>query len=161
MQGDPVSGAYVVCVGLSLAQVSQVARLLRDNAVVLATPDARGARTLFEDEYAGHHPPDGDHGGAGLRVGEVEVDLATREVRIAGAPVHMSVREFDLLAALASDTQRVWSFAELTERVWHTGYLGDPDPVISTVKRLRKRLGSVSRMEVSSVRGIGYRLVPR
>ncbi|WP_050761603.1 winged helix-turn-helix domain-containing protein [Beutenbergia cavernae] len=89
----------------------------------------------------------------------MRVDLGTREVTIAGRRVHLSTREFDLLVALASEMDRVWSFAELTVHVWHTGYLGDPDTVTSAVKRLRKRLAAVGGLEVASVRGIGYRLL--
>lgn len=94
-----------------------------------------------------------------LTHGPLRVNLATREVTIAGRRVHLSVREFDLLAALASETDRVWSFAELTANVWRTGYLGDSNVVVSTVKRLRKRLTGVGGLEVASVRGIGYRLL--
>jgi hypothetical protein len=90
--------------------------------------------------------------------GPLQVNLATREVTIRGRRVHLSIREFDLLAALASETDRVWSFAELTANVWRTGYLGDSDVVVSTVKRLRRRLLAAEGLEVASVRGIGYRL---
>ncbi|TDE94000.1 winged helix family transcriptional regulator [Occultella glacieicola] len=90
--------------------------------------------------------------------GPLQVNLATREVTFRGRRVHLSIREFDLLAALASETDRVWSFAELTANVWRTGYLGDSDVVVSTVKRLRRRLLAADGLEVASVRGIGYRL---
>ncbi|GAB2464109.1 winged helix-turn-helix domain-containing protein [Xylanimonas ulmi] len=94
-----------------------------------------------------------------LHRGPLSVDLATREVTARGMRVHLSRREFDLLAALASDVGRVWSFEELTLLVWRQGYLGDADHVTSAVKRLRKRLGPVPGLEVASVRGVGYRLV--
>jgi DNA-binding response OmpR family regulator len=86
------------------------------------------------------------------------VDLAGREVIALGRRVYLSAREFDLLATLALEAGRVWSFAELTARVWQLPYLGDSDPVTSAVKRLRKRLAPVRDVEVASVRGVGYRL---
>jgi len=93
-----------------------------------------------------------------LRVGSLLVDLAGREVTAFGRRVYLSAREFDLLATLALEAGRVWSFAELTARVWQLPYLGDSDPVTSAVKRLRKRLALVRDVEVASVRGVGYRL---
>ncbi|GAA4713730.1 Transcriptional regulatory protein, C terminal [Promicromonospora umidemergens] len=96
-----------------------------------------------------------------LVAGPLLVDLAGREVTALGRRVYLSAREFDLLATLALEAGRVWSFAELTARVWQLPYLGDSDPVTSAVKRLRKRLSPVRDVEVASVRGVGYRLKVR
>ena len=96
-----------------------------------------------------------------LVAGPLFVDLAGREVIALGRRVYLSAREFDLLATLALEIGRVWSFAELTARVWQLPYLGDSDPVTSAVKRLRKRLAPVRDVEVASVRGVGYRLKVR
>ncbi|WP_423462715.1 winged helix-turn-helix domain-containing protein [Promicromonospora sp. MS192] len=93
-----------------------------------------------------------------LVAGPLLVDLAGREVTARGRRVYLSAREFDLLATLALEAGRVWSFAELTAQVWQLPYLGDSDPVTSAVKRLRKRLAPVRDVEVASVRGVGYRL---
>ena len=181
---EPVGG-YVLCIGVPLQRVGEVARLLRGRAAVIATADTDGARTLLgqpppavlPDDEAPHAlevharapaPPSGeipvvvapDHDRARrIVLGALAIDLAAREVSARGVPVHLSIREFDLLATLASAPERVWSFAELTSTVWRTGYLGDPDPVVSAVKRLRKRLRVLPELRVSSVRGIGYRLV--
>lgn len=150
---------YVLCVGLSLEACGEVARLVQDQAVVVAAADTDGARAIL-----GPAPPTptGEHERrehSMLQTGPVRMDLATRETTVAGHPVHLSPREFDLLAAMLSEVDRVWSFAELTQRVWHTGYLGAPDVVTSAIKRLRKRLAAVGGLEVASVRGIGYRVV--
>jgi hypothetical protein len=93
-----------------------------------------------------------------VSAGPLVIDLAGREVTASGKTLHLSAREFDLLALLASDVGRVWSFAALTEGVWGTDYLGDREQLTSTVKRLRKRLGVGSGCEVRSVHGVGYRL---
>lgn len=93
-----------------------------------------------------------------LTVGSLRIDVAAREVALRDKPVHLSAREFDLLALLASDLGRVWSFAALTRQVWGSDYVGDRERLTSTVKRLRKRLGSGAGCEVRSVHGVGYRL---
>ncbi|MCA5894158.1 winged helix-turn-helix domain-containing protein [Isoptericola sp. NEAU-Y5] len=167
-------GGYVLCVGIPLQRVGEVARLLRGRAPVIATADVDGARMLLGPPAGGPAgavvPPAVLDGGLdelvtddeqAVRIvrGPLQVDLAAREVTARGDRIHLSMREFDLLAALASDTDRVWSFADLTRTVWRTVYLGDPDPVVSAVKRLRKRLHSVPELRLSSVRGVGYRLL--
>lgn len=75
-----------------------------------------------------------------------------------GRAIHLSAREFDLLAMLASDVGRVWSFAELTQQIWGADFRGDREHLVSTVKRLRKKLILHGAGEVHSVHGIGYRL---
>ena len=182
---EPVGG-YVLCIGLPLQRVGEVARLLRGRAAVIATADTDGARILLgppppavvPDDEPPHAlevharapaAPSGevpvvpavpvDDQVRRIVLGALTVDLAAREVTAGGVPVHLSMREFDLLVALASAPDRVWSFAELTSTVWRTSYLGDPDPVVSAVKRLRRRLHVLPELRVSSVRGIGYRLV--
>lgn len=155
---------YVLCVGLSLEACGEVARLVKDQAVVVAAADTDGARALLgpvrsDDGRPGSDPPSRPHPVTVLQRGPLRVDLAAREATIGPRQLHLSPREFDLLAALASEIERVWSFAELTSRVWHTRYLGAPDVVTSAVKRLRKRLDCVPGLEVASVRGIGYRLM--
>ncbi|GAB4086862.1 hypothetical protein GCM10028784_34920 [Myceligenerans cantabricum] len=90
--------------------------------------------------------------------GPLTLDRAAREVQVQGREVHLSAQEFDLLATLASQADRVWTFAELTAHVWGTRYLGDADAVTSAIKRLRRRLPRMRGLEVASVRGVGYRL---
>ena len=167
-------GGYVLCVGMPLQRVGEVAQLLRGRAAVIATADAEGARMLLgppggrpdpvqppptPDWYPVVEAVPADEAPVRYVRGPLEVDLAAREVTARGSGIHLSMREFDLLAALASDTDRVWSFADLTRTVWRTVYLGDPDPVVSAVKRLRKRLVPVPELRLSSVRGVGYRLL--
>lgn len=95
---------------------------------------------------------------APIEHGPLTLDISAREVRVQGQEVHLSAQEFDLLATLASQPGRVWTFAELTAHVWGTRYLGDADAVTSAIKRLRRRLPRVRGLEVASVRGVGYRL---
>ena len=52
------------------------------------------------------------------RVGELTIDPSTRAVRLRGAPVRVSAKEFSLLHMLASDPSRVFSKSELLRDVW-------------------------------------------
>ncbi|MFK4835349.1 winged helix-turn-helix domain-containing protein [Microbacterium sp. ZW T2_14] len=163
----------VLCVGMPLRHVGELAKLLRDLAVVVAAPDVEGALTLLRDVRSDGNDPDAPPRGVlvptrrtGAEVstvptviGPLRIASAAREVSVAGIRLHLSAQEFDLLAALASDTRRVWSFAELTERVWRTDYLGDREHVNSAIKRLRRRLAGRPGIRIVSVRGVGYRLM--
>ena len=96
---------------------------------------------------------------APLTIGRLRIAPAAREASVAGIGVHLSAQEFDLLAVLASDLDRVWSFEDLTAHVWRTAYLGDRDHVNSAIKRLRGRLARHPGIQIASVRGVGYRLM--
>lgn len=97
-----------------------------------------------------------------LAVGPLCIDRGLHQVTIEGRVVEFSAREFDLLCLLAGDMEKVWTFAELTKKVWKTSYLGDADMLVSAVKRLRRRLAAVGDgIQVVSVRGVGFRLVAR
>ena len=53
-----------------------------------------------------------------VAVGDLEIDLASRVVRVGGDPVQLSAKEFDLLVALAEDPERVFRKEELLRDVW-------------------------------------------
>lgn len=89
-----------------------------------------------------------------LRLGEVEVDGAGREVRRDGSAVALTAREFDVLEYLARRPGRVVSKAEILRGVWASDFDGDPNIVEVYVGRLRRRLG----VPIETVRGAGYRL---
>jgi DNA-binding response OmpR family regulator len=153
---------------MPLRLVSEMSRLLSDLAVVVAATDVDGALALLlEDRGDQSDPPprpapaaDQDAGGdpADFSAGRLQVFPRAREASVDGVPLRLSAQDFDLLAALASDVERVWSFEDLTARVWRTAYLGDRDHVNSAVKRLRRRLADRPGVEIVSVRGVGYRL---
>jgi len=96
-----------------------------------------------------------------LRAGDLEVDVAAREVRLAGETVALTVREFDLLAFLMAHSHRVFRREELLERVW--GYtFGDTATVTVHVRRLREKVerDPASPSHIQTVWGVGYRFEP-
>ncbi|WP_454778577.1 response regulator transcription factor [Georgenia muralis] len=99
----------------------------------------------------------------------LRVDTAARMVDIDGTPVHLTRSEFDLLAALVAEPNRVLRKAELVRRLWGQDYdTGTPvlDSDLRTVEvhmaNLRRKLGddAASPRFVVTVRGVGYRLAP-
>jgi DNA-binding response OmpR family regulator len=93
-----------------------------------------------------------------IRAGELTLDPATRSVRVGGAPVALSAKEFALLHALATEPTRVLTKAELLRDVWGYRSLGASRTVDAHACRLRRKLSRGGRRYVLNVRGVGYRL---
>jgi DNA-binding response OmpR family regulator len=87
------------------------------------------------------------------------IDPAGRTVTVAGHPVELTRREFDLLAMLASNPGRAFSRAYLLERIWGDEVEVFDRTVDSHVVRLRKKLGEAGQ-RIATVWGVGYRFTP-
>ncbi|MFI5622402.1 winged helix-turn-helix domain-containing protein [Nocardioides sp. NPDC051685] len=88
----------------------------------------------------------------------VQLDRPGRRALHGGRDLRLSPREFDLLTMLLDQPGRAWSYDDLCSKVWCQPYLGDPDTIATAIRRLRKRLGPVSSVEITALRGFGYRL---
>lgn len=86
----------------------------------------------------------------------VSIDKAQRRVLIDGAEVDLTVKEFDLLAVLAEEPERVVPRQELFSRVWDPVWVGTGKTLDVHVASLRRKLGDPALIE--TVRGVGYRL---
>lgn len=92
-----------------------------------------------------------------LEVGDVRLNPATREVTVAGGPVELSAREFDLLAFLMHAPGRVFTREQIYEGVWGYAYMGQTKVIDVFVSTLRRRLGTTPDDSiVRTVRGVGY-----
>ncbi len=91
-----------------------------------------------------------------LTFGAIELDVATRVVRVAGCDVDLTRNEFTLLSLLAARSPRPVTRAELFSAL---GYREDAQShaVKQTILRLRAKLGLASS-QVKAITGIGYRL---
>ena len=94
-----------------------------------------------------------------LRVGPLEVDPASRDVRMHGQRIDLSQKEFALLRALAADPTRVFTKEELLRGVWGFRTLGTTRTLDSHACRLRQKLGEQGERFVVNVWGVGYALV--
>jgi len=100
--------------------------------------------------------PVGDDTRQVLTVGTLDVDLARREVRLAGKPVELATKEFSLLAYLVENQGIALSRRQLLDGVWGQGWFGDERTVDVHVRQLRKKLGEA--LPLTTVWGVGYRL---
>ncbi|MCC9309762.1 response regulator transcription factor [Kitasatospora sp. RB6PN24] len=99
-------------------------------------------------------PPTGD---GSVRVGPLTLDPGTREVRLDGAPVHLTRREFELLEQLARNAGLVLTRDQLLDRVWGYDFDVRTDAVDTFVSYLRRKLeqGGRDRL-IHTVRGVGF-----
>lgn len=94
----------------------------------------------------------------------LSIDLGSREVRVNGEAVHLTAREFDLLAFLARSPRRVFSREDLLEQVWgSSASWQDVSTVSEHVHRLRRKIENDpgSPTWIITLRGVGYRFEPR
>jgi two-component system, OmpR family, response regulator len=91
-----------------------------------------------------------------MQVGAVAIDAGRREVRIDGAPVDFTTKEFDLLRYLAERPGLALSRQQILDGVWGHDWYGDARTVDVHIAQVRKKLGDA--VEIKTVRGVGYRL---
>jgi DNA-binding response OmpR family regulator len=91
-----------------------------------------------------------------LKVGEIVVDKAAREVVAHGRTVVLTAKEFALLVFLCERRGRALSREQLLAKVWGSRYEGGPRTVDIHVRRLRAKLGDALPLE--TLRGAGYKL---
>jgi DNA-binding response OmpR family regulator len=95
-----------------------------------------------------------------LRAGSIEVDRSTRRVRVAGLPVALAGKEFELLLRLIGEPERVFTKEELLRDVWDFRSLGRTRTLDSHASRLRRKLtANGDGPFVTNVWGVGYRLL--
>ena len=90
-----------------------------------------------------------------IRVGDLKLDLRTKQVVVDGREIDLSAREFAMAESFFRHPGQVLSREQLLDLVW--GYAFDPrsNVVDVYVGYLRKKLG---KHRITSVRGMGYRL---
>jgi DNA-binding response OmpR family regulator len=92
-----------------------------------------------------------------VRVGSLEMNLATYQVAIDGRPVDFTYMEYELLKFLVTHPRRVFSREALLNRVWGYDYYGGARTVDVHVRRVRAKLGSENAARIKTVRSVGYR----
>jgi len=91
-------------------------------------------------------------------VGDLLLDPARHEVRVAGRAVTLRAKEFELLEAFCRQPGIVLTRDKLLENVWGFAYPGETRTVDVHVKQLRDKLAGASA-RIETVWGVGYKLV--
>ena len=94
-----------------------------------------------------------------IESGALRIDPARREVTVGGEPVHLTVREFDLLLFLARHPDRPFTRSGLLQQIWDITYEGYDRTIDSHVQRLRAKIEADAGNPrfVRTVWGVGYK----
>jgi DNA-binding response OmpR family regulator len=97
-----------------------------------------------------------------VRIGDLEIDAAAREVRKRGSVLKLTAREFELLWFFARHPRRVFSRDQLMSRVWGYEPAFDSGTITVHVRRLREKIEDepAHPRYIETVWGVGYRLSP-
>lgn len=89
--------------------------------------------------------------------GELQMDTRSHTVTMAGEPVQLTLKEFDILHLLMNDPGRVFTREQLLDLIWGVDFLGESRTVDVHIATLRNKLGEVGQAIVT-VRGVGYKM---
>jgi DNA-binding response OmpR family regulator len=89
----------------------------------------------------------------------LEVDLAAHRVQVGEKEISLTGKEFDVLAVLVANRNKVVSRSQLMSEVWSEGWYGSTKTLDVTIGRLRQKLERAAPADrVVTVRGVGFRL---
>ena len=127
----PPADDFIVCPWASGELAARVRRLL----AAAAPPDAPGV----------------------IRSGDLVIDTNRYDVYLAGRPVVLTFKEYELLRVLASSPGRVYRRETLLEDVWGYAYFGGTRTVDVHVRRLRSKIEDAAHTFIDTVWNVGYR----
>lgn len=91
--------------------------------------------------------------------GPVRLNKETREVTCREEKVELAFKEFELLAYLITNKNRVVTRDELLNHIWGYDYDGETRTLDMHIRTLRQKLGEEAGAMVKTVRGVGYRFM--
>lgn len=93
-----------------------------------------------------------------IRVGNIQLSTATREVLVDGQAVELTMREFSILEFLMYNKNKAVSRFSLAEHVWGDAF--DPFSMSNFIdvhiKNIRRKIGDVNGSVIRTIRGVGY-----
>jgi DNA-binding response OmpR family regulator len=102
----------------------------------------------------------GAEGGQTIRCGELVIDQASYKVFVAGHPVELTFKEYELLRFLASNAGKVCTRERLLSQVWGYDFYGGARTVDVHIRRLRSKIEGAGHIFIETVRNVGYRVRP-
>ncbi len=97
-----------------------------------------------------------------IRIGEIEIDILSRQVRAGDSVIHLSGIEQSLLYLLASRNGRVVTREEILDAIWGPDFVTESNIVDRHIRSLRIKLQNDYRHPrfIATVAGRGYRFIP-
>jgi len=95
-----------------------------------------------------------------LCCGDLVMNLASREVFLAGRPVTLAYKEYELLRFFVSNRDTAFTREALLNRVWGYDFYGGTRTVDVHIRRLRSKIEDARHSFIETVRNVGYRFRP-
>ena len=92
-----------------------------------------------------------------LRAGDLLIDMERYEVRLSGRRIVLTYKEYQLLALLASNPDRVYTRDSLLSQVWGYDYFGGTRTVDVHIRRLRSKIENADHSFIETIWNVGYR----
>jgi DNA-binding response OmpR family regulator len=98
-----------------------------------------------------------------ITAGDITLNPLAHTVTIAGQPLELTHREFDVLHTLLIHAGQVLSTQDLLTNVWGAEYVGEPQVVYVHIRWLREKIETTPEKpeRIVTVHGVGYKLIPR
>lgn len=93
-----------------------------------------------------------------LNFQEISVDLETREVKVAGQSIELTVKEYQILILLLAHPHKIFSRKNIYEAVWEEPYFDNEKTINVHVSNLRAKLNNFGSEYIKTIWGIGFRL---
>lgn len=90
-----------------------------------------------------------------IELGDLIIDEEKFMVKVAGEPVNLVKKEFELLHLLATKPGKVFNRPEILNKVWGTGVIVGDRTIDVHIRKLREKIGS---KYIKTIKGIGYKL---
>ncbi|MCP3740914.1 response regulator transcription factor [Rossellomorea sp. BNER] len=95
-----------------------------------------------------------------MKMGPFSFNLTSRSVQLHGIPLKLTIKEYDLLYFLASQSGKVYTRGQLLDQIWGRDYDGSDRTVDTHIKTLRLKVGNDSNF-IQTVWGYGYKFEVR
>ena len=95
-----------------------------------------------------------------FEVGDIKINIATRQVIIANEEVKLTPREFEILELLARNQGMVLNAEQIYERVWKEQAFQSDNTVMVHIRKIREKIEAIPRKPryIKTVWGVGYKI---
>ncbi|HDR7633365.1 TPA: response regulator transcription factor [Bacillus mycoides] len=95
-----------------------------------------------------------------FEVGDIKINIVTRQVIIANEEVKLTPREFEVLELLARNQGMVLNAAQIYERVWKEQAFQSDNTVMVHIRKIREKIEAIPRKPryIKTVWGVGYKI---
>lgn len=145
--------ALLACLGPTELRLYEMAATADDFLLLPALPEELAARLRMAVRR--RTPESGNL----IRAGELTLDIANYRVAVAGDPVELTFKEYELLRFLVQNPDKVLTREALLKRVWGYDYFGGSRTVDVHIRRLRSKLEDRGHVFIETIRNVGYRFV--